>query len=161
VASRTGGMTGHDAGELPPGVKAILGNTDSITRVRSIARRAGTYTETKDELGRTVKRYGDWVLEDIGDREDGASPIIPIETRDPDGAGGGGNITGLTDLYAVTFGIDSLHGASKANSPLMRTWLPDFSTAGAVKTGEVQLGPAAIVLKNTRSAAVLRNLKVR
>lgn len=161
VPSKTGGMTGNNAGELPPGVKAIMGNTESITRVRSIARRAGTYTESKDDLGRTIKRYGDWVLQDIGDREDGSTPIIPIETRDPDGGGGGGNITGLTDLYAATFGIDSLHGASKAGSQLVRTWLPDFSTSGAVKTGEVQLGPGAMVLKNTKSAAVLRNLKVK
>ncbi|WP_086846818.1 major capsid protein [Amycolatopsis kentuckyensis] len=161
VPSRTGGMTGNDAGELPPGVKAIMGNTDSITRVRSIARRAGTYTESKDDLGRTIKKYGDWVLVDLGDREDGSAPLVPIETRDPDGVGAGGNITGLTDLYAATFGIDSLHGASKAGSQLLRTWLPDFSTAGAVKTGEVQLGPAAMVLKNTKAAAVLRNLKVR
>ncbi|HVK25053.1 MAG TPA: hypothetical protein VM677_27145 [Actinokineospora sp.] len=161
VPSRTGGMTGNDAGELPPGVKAIMGNTTSITRVRSIARRAGSYTITTDTLGREIERYKQWVLVDIGDREDGAAPIIPIETRDPDGGGGGGNITGLTDLYAATFGIDSLHAASKAGAPLVQTWMPDWSTAGAVKTGEVQLGPAAVVLKNTKSAAVLRNLKVQ
>jgi hypothetical protein len=38
--------------------------------------------------------------------------------------------------------------------------MPDFSTAGAVKTGEAELGPAAVVLKKTKAAGVLRNIKV-
>ncbi|MEO6081921.1 MAG: major capsid protein [Umezawaea sp.] len=160
VPSKTGGMTGNDAGDVPVGRKAILGNTSSITRVRSIARRAGAYTATKDDLGRDIEQYKGWFLVDIGDREDGSAPIIPIESRDADGAGGGGVIPGLTDLFAVTFGMDSLHGATRAGAPLVRTWLPDWSTSGAVKTGEVQMGPVAMVLKNTKSAAVLRNVKV-
>lgn len=160
VPSQTGGGTGAPD-DLPPGVKAILGNTKSITRVRSIARRAGMYTNTKDDVGREVERYGQWVLVDIGDRVDGASPIIPIETRDPDGGGAGGSQTGLTDLYAVTFGMDSLHGASVAGKELVSTWLPDFTTSGAVKTGEVEMGPVAMVLENTKAAAVLRNVKVQ
>ena len=160
MPSQTGGATGQP-GDVPPGVKAILGNTKSITRVRSIARRAAMHTAAKDDLGRTVERYGEWVLVDIGDRVDGASPIIPIETRDPDGAGSGGNISGLTDLYAVSFGLDALHAASPAGRPLVRTWLPDYERSGAVKTGEVEMGPVAMVLKKSRAAGVLRNVKVQ
>ncbi|WKX70042.1 hypothetical protein [Streptomyces sp. XD-27] len=44
---------------------------------------------------------------------------------------------------------------------LVKPWLPDFSTAYAVKRGEVELGPVAVALKATRAAAVLRNIKVR
>jgi len=159
VPSRTGGGMGTP-GDVPPGTKAILGNTKSITRVRSIARRAGTYTNTKDDLGRHIERYGDWVLADIGDRVDGATPIIPIETRDADLTGGTNNQTNLTDLYAVSFGLDALHGASVAGKQLVQTWMPDFNTAGAVKSGEVEMGPVAAVLKNTKSCGVLRNVKV-
>jgi hypothetical protein len=43
----------------------------------------------------------------------------------------------------------------------MRTWLPDFSTPGAVKTGEAEMGPIAMCLRNTRSAAVLRGAQVQ
>lgn len=242
VPSHTGGGSNGQPGALPPGVKAILGNTKSITRVRSIARRAGMYTNTKDDLGRQVEAYGPWTLVDLGDRMAGASPIIPVLTRSEkwtitltsasagtftvtvDGATtpaqdynvskddlqaalealptvGTGNVTvalassvytitfnryaglsadtsnitggtpavatsgtatadNLTDLYAVTFGDDSLHGVSVRGAQLVRTWMPDFEHAGAVKDGEAEMGPVATVLKNSKAAGVLRNVKV-
>lgn len=132
---------------MPAGVKAILGNTKSITRLKALARWAGMYTEAKDDLGRMIMRYGDWVLIDLGDRADGSSPIIPVTA-------------GVTDIYAVTFGLDSVHAASAAGNPLVQTWLPDFSTAGAVKTGEIEMGPAALVVKNTKAAGVYRSITV-
>lgn len=147
VPSHTGGGDQGEPGALPAGVKAILGNTKSITRFKALARWAAIYTEEKDDLGRKIMRYGDWVLQDLGDRADGASPIIPVSSS-------------ATDLYAVTFGLDSVHGASVAGSPLVQTWLPDFSTAGAVKTGEIEMGPAALVVKNTKAAGVLRGIDV-
>jgi hypothetical protein len=149
VPSHIGSGDQGEPGALPPGVKALIGNTRMIARVRSLARWAALYTNTKDDLGRPVEKYGDWVLIDIGDRYDGASPIIPTAAG-----------TGLSDLYAVTFGLDAFHGVSKAGHPLVRTWLPDFSLPGAVKSGELEIGPCAMVLKNTRSAAVLRGIKV-
>ncbi|MFG2976295.1 major capsid protein [Streptomyces sp. NPDC048331] len=160
VPSQTGSGDSGATGALPPGVKAILGNTKSISRIKSLARRAAQFTSVRDDLGRTIDMYGPWVLVDLGDRVDGSAPIIPIETRDADGAGGGGNITGLTDLYAVSFGLDAFHGASAANSPLVTTYLPDFNQSGAVKSGEVEMGPIAAVLRNTKSCGVLRNIKV-
>lgn len=147
VPSHTGGGDADTIGALPPGQKAILGNTKSITRFKALARWAGIYTEAKDDLGRTVMRYGDWTLVDIGDRLDGSAPIIPVSSSS-------------TDLYAITFGLDSVHAASAAGNPLVQTWLPDFSTAGAVKTGEIEMGPAAMVVKNTKAAGVLRGIDV-
>ena len=147
VPSHTGGGDGGTPGALPPGQKAILGNTKSITRLKALARWAGIYTETKDGLGRTISMYGSWTLVDIGDRLDGSAPIIPVSSSS-------------TDLYAVTFGLDSVHAASAAGNPLVQTWLPDFSTSGAVKTGEIEMGPAALVVKNTKAAGVLRGIDV-
>ncbi|MFJ6935696.1 major capsid protein [Streptomyces sp. NPDC101132] len=147
VPSHTGGGDQGAPGALPPGVKAILGNTKSITRFKALARWAAMYTEEKDSLGRRIMSYGDWVLVDIGDRADGSAPIIPVSSSS-------------TDLYAVTFGLDSVHAASAAGQPLVQTWLPDFSTAGAVKTGEIEMGPAALVVKNTKAAGVLRGIDV-
>ncbi len=149
VPSHVGGGDQGAPGALPPGVKAILGNTKSITRMRALARWAAMYTSTKDDLGRQIDSYGDWVLIDLGDREDGASPIIPISG------------SGTTDLYAVTFGLDCLHGASVAGHQLVRTWMPDFSVAGAVKSGEIEMGPVAMVLKNTKACGVLRAVQVQ
>lgn len=69
--------------------------------------------------------------------------------------------TGLTDLYAYRVGLDGFHGVTTVGSGLVKTWLPDFSAAGAVKKGEVELGPVAVALKATKAAAVLRNIKVQ
>jgi hypothetical protein len=160
VPSHTGGGDQGTPGALPPGVKAILGNTKSITRMRALARWAGIYTQTRDDLGRQIEMYGPWVLADLGDNALGSGPIIPIETRDADGGGGGGNITNLTDLYAASFGLDALHGASVANQQLVQTFMPDFNQPGAVKSGEIEMGPVAAVLRNVKACGVLRNVKV-
>lgn len=74
------------------------------------------------------------------------------------GAAGTGQV-GLTDLYAVRFGADAFHGV-KVPGQIIKQWLPDFSTAGAVKTGEVEMGPVAVALKASKAAAVFRNVKV-
>jgi hypothetical protein len=161
VPSKVGGGDLGTPGALPPGVKAILGNTFSVTRIRSLARWAGMYTADKDDLGRRIERYGDWALADLGDGMDGASPIVPNYSADADGGGGGGTITGLTDIYAGTFGMDALHGATVANKPLVETYLPNPNEPGANKTYEVEMGPVAMVLKNTKSCGVIRKVKVR
>ena len=159
VPSHTGSGDQGAPGAIPAGVKAILGNTKSILRMRSLARAAGMYTQTKDDLGNPIETYGDFVLVDIGNKPDDSAPIIPINTRTPNGADGA--LSGFTDLYAATFGLDALHCAAAAGSPLMQSWLPDFSIAGAVKTGEVELGPFALVLKNTKSCVAIRNVRVQ
>ena len=148
VPSHTGSGDQGAPGALPPGIKAILGNTKSIARLKALIRWAALSQNVRDDMGRNVDMYGDWYLIDIGDRHDGSAPIIPISST-------------TTDLYAVSFGIDALHGVSVSGSPLVRSMLPDFSVAGAVKTGEVEMGPVAVCLKNTRAAAVLRTITVQ
>lgn len=139
---------------------AIFGNTASLLRVKSIARRAGFYLRERNDFGQWVEFFGSTPLIDLGAKPASSNPIIPTETRDPDGAGAGGNITNLTDLYAVRLGEDAVHAVTVAGKPLVSTWLPDFTTAGAVKNGEVEMGPVGMVIKKTKSVAVLRNIKV-
>lgn len=247
---------------------ALIGNSRIIAKLSAIARRANQYNvRPTDGLvgpqGQAVTRrfWGDNVLLiDAGDKPGTTSPIIPVESRDPDstvyvitvtgtptggsytldvtadgstaetaaiaynataaavqaaivalanvpadgvtvtGSAGGpytvtfageltdevvtvalndnsltggstpsvttvesaatANSTNVTDLYAVRIAMDGFHGVSAAGQPLTRQWLPDFDRAGAVKTGEVEMGPAAVVLKSTKAAAVLRNVKV-
>lgn len=160
VPSNTGGGDQGSPGALPPGVKAILGNTKSIGRIKALSQWAGAYTESKDDVGRSVSMHGAWALVNIGDTFDGSGPIIPVESRDTDGGGGAGALPGMTDLYAVNFGMDAFHGASMASTPLLETFLPDWSQPGAVKSGELEIGPAAVVLRNTKSCGVLRNVRV-
>jgi hypothetical protein len=96
-------------------------------------------------------------------------PMITVDTTNIVGAGatmtvtqtvkGGTGAGGLTDIYAVRFGLDGFHGVAVPGQ-LIQTWLPDFTTAGAVKKGEVEMGPVAVALKNSKAAGVLRNVKV-
>jgi hypothetical protein len=72
---------------------------------------------------------------------------------------GGTGVGGLTDIYAVRFGLDGFHGVAVPGQ-LIKQWLPDFSLAGAVKKGEVEMGPVAVALKASKAAGVLRNVKV-
>lgn len=238
------------------GADAILGNLKSIQRVRSIARRAGYYTRSEDALGRVVERFGNTVLQDLGQTGDGTD-VIKMGNRDVDssiwtiansgsptggtytltvavdgaaaeptaaiafdataaavrtaleGVVGAKNVTvtgtttktitfvgaltdapvvvalgtnsltggttpsvtvtevavtadasGLTDLYAVRFGLDALHAVSTVGQ-LVNVYRPDYTQPGVVKKGEVEMGPLAMVLKATRGAAVLRNVKVQ
>lgn len=141
----------------------IMGNKKSIAKVRAIVRRSGQFVRDPIEglvgqNGRPIFResYGGIVFVDIGEKAGTNDPIIPIEERDL----GGGPVTGLTDLYAVRIGLDGFHGVTTVGSQLVRTWLPDFNSAGAVKKGEVEMGPVAVALKATKAAAVFRNIKV-
>jgi hypothetical protein len=72
-----------------------------------------------------------------------------------------GNVGGLTDIYAVRIGMDGFHGVTVSGQDMIRRWLPDFDRAGAVKTGEVEMGPVGVALKATKAAAVLRGVRVR
>ncbi|MDT0346764.1 major capsid protein [Streptomyces litchfieldiae] len=136
---------------------ALLGNKKTIARVRSLARRAGYYDRTQDAFGQNVESYNGIALVDLGAKAGSEAPVIPVEARELDG----GSVTGVSDLYAVRLGLDGFHGVSTVGGQLVRQWLPDFSTAGAVKTGEVEMGPVAVALKATKAAAVLRNIKVQ
>lgn len=143
----------------------ILANKKALAKIRAIARRAGQHTRDPfegmlDRNGRPVEReyYGNTLFVDAGEKPASSSLVIPTETRTV----GGSSTTGLTDIYAIRLDLlDGFHGVATVGSQLVETWLPDFSQAGAVKKGEVELGPVAVALKATKAAAVLRNVKVQ
>lgn len=141
----------------------ILGNKRALARVRAAVRRAGMYTQNPVEgligpNGRPVTRegYGGIVFADPGQKAGSTADIIPIVTRTVATV----STTGLTDLYAFRVGLDGFHAVATVGAPLVETWLPDHTTAGAVKKGEVEMGPVAVALKATKAAAVLRNIRV-
>ena len=135
----------------------IMANTKAILKIKSIARRLGYLDKTVDGFGRTVEAYNGIPLVDMKYFYNGSQtlPVVPIVNRTV-----GTAQTGLTDIYAARFALDGLHAASPAGGKVVKTWLPDFKTAGAVKKGEVEM-IAATVLKKTRAAGVLRNIKVQ
>lgn len=133
----------------------VFGNAKALARLRAAARRAGQYVKNPvDGLvgpdGRPVVRetYGGIVFADPGAKSGSNDPIIPVAED------------GTTSLYAVRMGLDGFHGVTTVGSQIVRTWLPDFSAAGAVKRGEVELGPVSVALKATKAAAVMRGIQV-
>lgn len=127
---------------------AIMGNTKLIARIRGIARRAGAYTETKDDFGRQIGQYDGIPLVDLGAKAGSNDPVVPVDS-----------VSGETSLYVARLALDGFHGVSMAGHPPVRVWLPDYSTSGAVKTGEVEM-VAAVALKATKAAGVFRKIKV-
>lgn len=142
----------------------LVGNAKALSRVRAAARRAGMYTKNPVEdlvgaNGRPIEResYGGILFGDAGAKAGSNDPIVPIVTRTVATV----STTGLTDLYAYRVGLDGFHGVSTIGGELVQAWLPNFDNSGAVKRGEVELGPIAVALKATKAAAVFRNIRVQ
>lgn len=136
----------------------IGGNSKLITKIKGVARRAGYLSQVEDAFGRKVDAYDDIPLVDLGDKSGSVNPVVSIvDTRKPNGSD---IVTGLTDIFAARLGMDGFHGVSPTGNALIKQWLPDFKTSGAVKNGEVEM-VAAMALKASKAAGVLRNIKVR
>lgn len=139
----------------------IMGNTKMITKLQACARRAGYLTQSEDAFGKKVSAYNSIPLVDLGYYYSGSATkaVVPITKRSYGATGSQTEVTGLTDLYAVRLGLDAFHGVSLTGNNIISTHMPDFTTEGAVKSGDVEM-VAATALKNSRAAAVLRNFKV-
>lgn len=111
-----------------------------------VGRRTVAYTETRDEFGRPVQYYDGIQLITIGDKPNTANPII-----ENDSANG-------TSLYAVRVGLDGVCAITPEGGNIVDVYMPDFTTPGAVKRGEVEM-VAGLAVKATKSAGVLRKIK--
>lgn len=144
---------------------ALLMNSATIAKVQTLARVLGYKTDTEEAFGRKVTSMDGVRFMDLGNHytvsdnavtansvvKSGISRKIGTATTET---------SGLTDIYAVKFGVeDGFHGVSLTGSNAIHTYVPDFNQPGAVKKGEVEM-VAATVLKNTRHAGVLRNVKI-
>lgn len=127
----------------------IAGNAKLIAKIRACARRAGMYQTTKNDFGAQIESYGNVPLVELGAK---AGSNVDVVSTD--------GITGTTSLYAGRLGLDGLHGVSMAGQSPVNIWLPQFTEAGAVKKGEVEM-IAAMALKASKAAGVFRNLKVK
>jgi len=137
----------------------LIGNRKVLALIKAASRFANQYVEHVGPMNTALVSYAGATLIDAGLKSGSASDVIPVNVADPDTTGP--LVAGSTALYAVRFGLDGFHGVSTAGGSLVSTWLPDFSTPGAVKKGEVELGPVAVALKATKAAAVAKNIKVQ
>ena len=74
--------------------------------------------------------------------------VVPIDTD------------GNTAIFGIKIGLNAFHGVSPKGDKIISQHLPDFSQAGAVKEGDVEM-VAATVLKNSRMAGMLKGIKVK
>ena len=126
----------------------IAGNNKLISKLRACARRASMYQTTLDSWGNQVESYAGIPFVDMKTKPGTNDEVVPIA------------VDGTTSLYVARLAMDGLHAVSFAGVSPVQTWLPDYSTAGAVKKGEVEMN-AAIALKASKAAGVFRKIKVK
>ena len=129
----------------------LLGNSKLIAKLKSVAYRAGYLTKSEDSFGRSVAGYDGIPFLDLGNYYNGTKTVPAVTIDDSEGT---------TDLYAVKLGLDAFHGVSLAGGSVINTYLPDLTQPGAVKKVEVEM-IAAVALKNTLKAGVMRGIKVQ
>ena len=127
----------------------LLGNTRMIAKLRACARRASMYQTTVDDFGQQIETYAGIPLVDMKTKAGSNDEVIATDAT-----------AGTTSLYAVRLGLDGVHAVSYQGVSPIRCWLPDFSTAGAVKTGEVEMS-AALAIKNSKAVGAFRKIKVK
>lgn len=119
---------------------------------QSVADFVPNITFERNALGQQIVRYGNSVLVNMGDQPGGSTSIITTSTPSS-------TVFGDTTLYAVRLGLDGVHGVSPDGSKVVENYLPDFTTPGAVKTGEVEMVTAAVV-KASKSVGKLTGVSV-
>ena len=137
-------------GHLDGDPSVLIANKIVINKIKAALRRTNQYTSTTTALGEVRDQYGTLSLVPAGtvtDHTGSTRQIIPVTA-------------GLTDIYVARLGLTGFHGVAAQGASLVKTYLPDFTTAGAVKTGEAELGPVALALRATKAAAVARDVKV-
>lgn len=125
----------------------VLSNSKALAKIRAAARRTSMYVREPGPGKTSLERYGNALLVDAGKKAGTNEDIIPVAS-------------GATQVYGIRMGLDGFHGVSTLGGQLIQQWMPDFTKAGAVKTGEVEMGPVSVVLKATKAAAVFTNVKV-
>lgn len=133
-------------GKLDGQPSAFLCNADMKATLEYLAKYQGRYQESQDDFGNYYSMYNGIPIIDVGTKAGSNEAVIA-------------NGTDGSSLYIVRLGLDGFHAVSRANAPIIETWMPDFSTSGAMKTGEVEM-VAAVALKATKAAGVIRKIKV-
>ena len=147
------------------GADALYVNEDMKLKIESVAAYLGYKTQTEEAFGKKYTKVGDVKLVDLGNKVSvsgesvNETPIIGIKKRKI--ASSQTETTGLTDIYAVHYSVeDGFCGVTLTGNTGVDEYLPDFTRPGAVKEGEVEM-VATVALKRTKSAGVLRNIKIQ
>jgi hypothetical protein len=141
----------------------IVSNEKGIIKLKSAARMLGYLTQVEDAFGRPVDAYNSIPFLDMKNyvKVTAADSTATPPTTEPTVSSEPivKLTAGKTDIYVVRFGRDALHGVSINGDKMISYRLPDFTTAGAVKKGDVEF-VGTIALKSTLGCGVIRGVKV-
>ncbi len=128
----------------------LIGNSKLIGKIKSVARRLGYFSQSEDAFGRTIDKYDGIELVDLGvyNREGQTKDVVEISED------------GATSLYAVSFGENGVHGISPQGDKLIKTYGKDVTDTGVMREGEIE-AIMGIVIKDTKKAGVLTNIKIK
>ena len=146
---------------------ALLMNSTTISKIQTMARILGYKTESEEAFGKKVVSMDGVRFMDLKNHYtvagSAATANACVKTgieRVVSSVHASNKQNGLTDIYAVKFDVnDGFHAATITGSSAISQYVPDWNKPGAVKEGEVEM-VAASVLKNTKHAGVLRNIKL-
>jgi len=131
----------------------ILANSKTIVKIQAAAKTLGYLTQGEDAFGKPTRAYDGIPLVDLGRYYNEAlgsdTEIIPID-----------DASGKSDIYLVALSMSGAHGITLKGDKAISSRLPDFATAGAVKSGDVEF-VAGLAVKNTRSIARIENVQVQ
>jgi len=125
----------------------LMMNLDAFGVFQSVMDRAGINLASKANYGFETVQWGNVLVMPLGDKPGTSNPVIETDEN------------GLTSIFAARLSLDGVHGVSPDGNTVVKTYLPNMVAPGAVKTGEVEM-VAAMALKATRAAAVLRKFKI-
>ena len=131
----------------------ILANSKAIVKIQSAAKTLGYITQAEDAFGRPVRAYDGIPMIDLGRyyNEDLGSDTEIIGIDDA---------SGKTDIYLVALSMSGVHGITLKGDKAITSRLPNFSEAGAVKSGDVEF-VAGLAVKNTRAIARIKGVQVQ
>lgn len=111
---------------------AIIVAPSMYARINAVCRELGISNVTMDGAGHRVSSWDGIRIEQL---RDGAMTT--------------------NDVYAVCFGMEDFHGITLSGGEAISVHLPDWSSPGAVKSGDAEF-VCGCALRKTKSAAVLR-----
>ena len=129
----------------------MLMNGDMLAVMQYIGQKMGYYTRDKNDFGHEVVSYRGIAMVDAGEYHDGTKENQCVATDET---------TGASSIIALKIGLDGFHGISPTETAaFIKSYLPDLNAPGAVKTGEAEM-VAGVVLKNTKMAGILKDIKI-
>lgn len=131
----------------------ILANSKAIVKIQSAAKTLGYLTQAEDAFGKQVRAYDGIPMLDLGryynETLGSDTEIIGID-----------DASGKTDIYLVALSMSGAHGITLKGDKAITSRLPNFSEAGAVKSGDVEF-VAGLAVKNTRAIARIKDVQVQ